>query len=141
MDTEAPTVDHEFFVTLKGGTRGKIVITATPDGEIVSVVNGALLGAISTPGNMAVLQQQGQLGGIRKVLNADGSITPIPSEKMKRDIKLFVSSVPCWFPECAALRAAYDAELTNLPPDCPSCERGAVMRKYLKRMESINTDP
>lgn len=141
MDTEAPTLEHEFFVTLKGGTRGKITITAKPDGEIVGVVNGALLGVISTPGNTAILQQQGQLGGIRKVLNADGSITPIPSEKMKRDIKLFVPSVPCWFPECEALRLRYHAEIENLPPDCPSCERGAVMRKYLKRMESINTDP
>lgn len=151
MDSEAPvTIDHEFFVVLKGGVKGKVTITAKPDGEIVSSINGILLQAIGTPSR--VVSSTGQIedsrvAGIRRIQNPDGSITPVPSEKAKTDIKLFVDSSPCWFPECEELRAAYKEELGTMlalytdPADCPACEKGALMRKYLKKMERINTDP
>lgn len=145
MDTETPSVEniqHEFFVTLPGGARGKVTIVATPSGDIVSSMNTALLAASPVPVAPTPFTVSGpQVAGIRKIQNADGSITPMPSEKVKRDIRLFVETSPCWFPECEALRAAYNEDVANLPAGCPSCEKGALMRKYLKKMETMNTDP
>jgi hypothetical protein len=142
MDAEAPLITHEFYVTLANGHRGTVAIDVTSDGEIRSVINGKLLELFDrTRPQTAVSIPSTRMSGIRRVENADGSITPVPSEKVKTDIRLFVDSTPCWFPECEALRAAYNAELASLPTDCPACEKGALIRKYLKRLETINTDP
>jgi hypothetical protein len=142
MDTETPITTHEFYVPLLGGQRAKVVIDAKPDGEIVNVSNGKALEVFNqTRPQVAVPLQTDRVAGIRRVQNADGSITPIPSEKVKTDIRLFVDTTPCWFPECEALRAAYNEELSKLPTDCPACEKGALIRKYLKKLETINTDP
>ena len=147
MDTETPVNgvnEHAFFVVLPGGQRGRVVVSAKPDGEVVSVQNGVMLqtfGQQTRASTPAPYIPHDQVAGIRRVKNADGSITPIPSEKVKQDIRLFVDTSPCWFPECESLRAAYNAELAGLPDGCPSCEKGALMRKYLKKMENMNTDP
>ncbi len=50
----------------------------------------------------------------------------------KRDIKFFGTG-PCWFGGCDELRVEYQAELQKLEAaNCKSCERGALIRKYLK---------
>jgi hypothetical protein len=140
MDTEAQLIKHEFFVKLAGGARGQVTITAKPDGEVVDTANAALLTRQATLAPPKVVEQHPAVAGIRKVRNEDGTTTVVPSEKVKTDIRLFVETTPCWFPECEALRAAYNAELVALPEGCPSCEKGALIRKYLKKMETINTD-
>lgn len=142
MDTEAPlNTSHDFYVTMRGGVRGTVTIIAAPDGEVVRVINGALLGVVTPPSAVTSGTLPGtRVAGVRQIKNSDGSITPVPSEKVKTDIRLFVETTPCWFPECEALRTAYNAELASLPADCPSCEKGALIRKYLKKMETLNTD-
>lgn len=120
----------------------KVMIDARADGEVVSVLNGKALEVFGQRHHQdAVPLQVDRVAGIRRVQNVDGSITPVPSEKVKTDIRLFVETTPCWFPECEALRAAYNEELSKLPSDCPACEKGALIRKYLKKLETINTDP
>ena len=142
MDTATPLKTHEFYIKLPGGHRVKVMIDARADGEVVSVLNGKALEVFGQRHHQdAVPLQVDRVAGIRRVQNVDGSITPVPSEKVKTDIRLFVETTPCWFPECEALRAAYNEELSKLPSDCPACEKGALIRKYLKKLETINTDP
>lgn len=53
-------------------------------------------------------------------------------DSTKRDIKFFSDS-PCWFEGCEELRTQYQDELTKLESaNCKSCEKGALIRKYLK---------
>ena len=142
MDPETPLTVHEFFVVLSEGIRGKVTITAKADGVIVGVTNSALLSRVDpklVPLTKSITQHD-QVAGIRRIQNEDGTMTVVPSEKVKTDIRLFVETTPCWFPECESLRAAYNAELLALPEGCPSCEKGSLIRKYLKKMETINTD-
>jgi hypothetical protein len=142
MDTEAPLTVREFFVVMAEGIRGKVTITTKANGDVVAVTNAALLSRVDpkiVPLTKSITQHD-QVAGIRKIQNEDGTTTVVPSEKVKTDIRLFVETTPCWFPECEALRAAYNAELAALPEGCPSCEKGSLIRKYLKKMETINTD-
>ena len=130
MDSEASLNKHNFYVKLDGGRRIAVTISTQADGEIVSIVNSRALEIFSNAKPPAALSiPTNQVAGIRRVVNEDGSVTPIPSEKVKTDIRLFVDSAQCWFPECEALRAAYNAELASLPTGCPDCERGALIRK------------
>jgi hypothetical protein len=148
MVTETPvkeevTVTHEFNVILPGDIKGKLTIVVNENNDVLRVTNGTLLAAVN-PSRAAPLNSfqapSSQVAGIRKIKNADGTVSAIPSDKVKNDIRLFVDSIPCWFPECEALRAEYKAEFDVMPADCPACEKGALIRKYLKKMETINTD-
>jgi hypothetical protein len=35
------------------------------------------------------------------------------------------------------LRAQYAKEVAELPPNCPLCEQGKIMRKYMQMLEPI----
>jgi hypothetical protein len=62
-----------------------------------------------------------------KVLNAGN----VP-DATKRDIRFF-SGAPCWFEGCEEIRADYESELAKLDEaKCKPCEKGALIRKYLK---------
>ena len=55
------------------------------------------------------------------------------SPREAKILGFFSPSSPCWFPECEALRAKYQADLTQLKtenPNCPPCEEGALIRRY-----------
>lgn len=57
-------------------------------------------------------------------------------EETKRDIQFFGGS-PCWFPGCEQLRVDYAEELSKLEAaSCKGCEKGALIRKYLKLIAS-----
>lgn len=149
MDTETPikedevTITHEFNVILAGDVKGKLTIVVNENNDVLRVTNGALLAAVNPPRASPLNAFQApspQVAGIRKIKNDDGTVTAVPSDKVKNDIRLFVDTIPCWFPECEALRAEYKTELDAMPADCPACEKGALIRKYLKKMEVINTD-
>lgn len=58
-------------------------------------------------------------------------------ESTQRELEFFQLDVPCSFPGCEQLREQYRQDIANLPPNCPMCEYGAVMRKYTKRMQKI----
>lgn len=56
-------------------------------------------------------------------------ITRIP-EAEKIAIETLVDPSKCWFPECREIMRAYAEEKAKLPKDCPSCQQGALIRKY-----------
>lgn len=59
------------------------------------------------------------------------------TEEDARRMKLFIDEVPCWFSGCEEMRRSYAADLERLPPDCPGCEIGKIMRRYLDRMAEL----
>ena len=52
--------------------------------------------------------------------------------------RLFSKTAPCWFEGCEELRREYFEEKEKLESDCPPCGRGALIRKYLARMQELN---
>ena len=51
-------------------------------------------------------------------------------DETRRVLGILTGSTPCNFPGCAQLVAAYDDEIAQLGGDCPSCQKGAIIRKY-----------
>lgn len=68
-------------------------------------------------------------------------VAPQPLEvdsNLKRDIRLFSPSIPCWFEGCEKLRADYLKEVQE--SDCElGCQKGPIMRKYLHLAAEIQS--
>ena len=62
----------------------------------------------------------------------DGGIVidSIPAEE-QQNYAFFSEGAPCFFTGCEELKANYEADKAKLGNDCPSCEKGALIRKYL----------
>lgn len=67
--------------------------------------------------------------GVTKITSA----TPLALEINK----VFTLSIPCSLPECEDIRKRYKEELDKLPENCPSCQIGALMRKYRPEVEAL----
>lgn len=69
--------------------------------------------------------------GVTVTTAPDGArhITAVSAAERKV-LSFFVDSTPCWFEGCTELRDRYQAELTKLGTNCPTCQKGAVIRKY-----------
>jgi hypothetical protein len=82
--------------------------------------------------------------GVTVTTAPDGTkrITAVSAEERKV-LSFFVDSAPCWFEGCDELRAKYQDEVAKLGAGCPSCQKGAVIRKYqdLVRRASSATTP
>jgi len=59
------------------------------------------------------------------------------SDRMRTTLMFFQLDTPCSFPGCEMLRAQYAKEVAELPPNCPLCEQGKIMRKYMQMLEPI----
>ncbi len=91
-----------------------------------------------------------KIPGITKKKNADGSMTPVADEELKRNLQFLVPSIPCWFPECEQMRKDYDAEVIRETAnwmrrhpgrECPGCVTGAVNKRYLILLSEMDTRP
>ena len=63
-------------------------------------------------------------------------ITHVPAREQEI-FRFFSEHTPCWFPECEAMRKQYNEELESLPQDCPTCQKGALIRKYAAKVGDI----
>lgn len=61
----------------------------------------------------------------------------LATEEDARRMRLFNDAAPCWFPGCQEMRARYAQDLDRLPPECPACEIGNIMRRYLREMAAL----
>jgi hypothetical protein len=59
----------------------------------------------------------------------------------RRILTFFSPTAPCWFPRCAELREKYQAEINALDAGCPSCQKGAVIRKYQALVKKYESTP
>jgi len=64
----------------------------------------------------------------------DHKPTPMVSAEDREALAFFSKHAPCWFAGCEELREQYQKELDALPADCPGCQEGALMRKYIPRI-------
>jgi hypothetical protein len=151
MDTKktvtGPLRGHVFKVEHPDLGTSAVTLHVRADGVIERILNGeALLPLIETARHQHRSSLANQLSrdpvtGITRVENPDGSISPIVSDKTKRDMHFFLERQPCWFEGCTELMAAYRAEVAEAAqdPDCPPCVEGAIMRKYLKKLANVDT--
>jgi hypothetical protein len=62
--------------------------------------------------------------------NGGITITKIDPVEAKL-ISLFSDApTPCWFDGCQEIVDQYQADLKNMPTDCPTCQKSKLIRKY-----------
>lgn len=62
------------------------------------------------------------------------------TSKEQEIFKFFSPFSDCWFEGCKELREQYTKELNNLPENCPSCQKGSLIRKYKPEVERLLND-
>lgn len=56
----------------------------------------------------------------------------------KEAIRIFSDKYPCWFDGCEEIRKQIEIEMGSIDPNsCKKCEKGAIMRKYIKKVVEI----
>ena len=76
------------------------------------------------------LLKKTQLGKKPKVISS-------VSEKEQEVFRFFSSHSPCWFAGCEELRKDYVSELARLGPECPSCQKGSVIKQFKPKVEAL----
>jgi hypothetical protein len=58
-------------------------------------------------------------------------------ERTKRIMRFFDLTTPCDFPQCEELRRQWQMEQAQLSADCTDCEKGAVQRQYMHKLDAL----
>lgn len=142
----APFRGHRFQVPQPDGSIAIVHLLVDSDGFLRKILKPeGLADLIEAGGNRPRLDTPlpgAPVPGITLQHNPDGSVTPLLDETTKRNHQLFVKEIPCWFPECEALRKAWleeVAEMKRKDPKCPGCKLGTLQRKYLTKMAKLDT--
>jgi hypothetical protein len=115
-------------LVLERGTGIVVSEHCEPDAPVTGVAG--LRGAAEQMG-IPTTTSLGPNGVTVKILSGN-----IP-DSTQRELEFFQLDVPCDFPGCEQLREQYKKDIESLPPKCPMCEYGAVMRKYTARMRAM----
>jgi len=108
-------------------------------GIVVSEVCNRSAPASGTAGVVAAVEALGIQASLQ--MGPDGAVVNILSGNIpvstQQELDFFQLDRPCEFPGCEALRAQYQEDLAQLPEDCPMCEYGALMRKYIEHIRNL----
>ena len=70
-------------------------------------------------------------------LNKSKKIAEKVSPEEQELFKFFSDHSECWFDGCEEMRKKYKEELDKLPPNCPNCQKGALIRKYKEKIKPL----
>jgi len=147
MPAETTTLIGRSFTTPAGE---KVSIFTDPQGVIREIRNGQalqpLLAEVVSPDLQRLAPEstpQTAIPGVILRRDTKGVLHPVASDKTQLDMQFFLPDTPAWFDGCKELRDAYAEEKAALDadPDCPDCQKGALMRKYLLKLSKLDTTP